>query len=117
MKTTIAATLIALSLAGCSSSVVKPDNDPIVAQLQNQSVDYVQQKLGLPNRRENTPSGAMVWTYFDKKHGIAANDCSVTLSIRDNKVEHVLVDTHRPSLLSLMASSCDDIRKSLASNN
>lgn len=117
MKTSIAASIIALTLAGCSSSVVKPQDDPIVTELTGKNINYVQKKLGLPNQRQDTPSGAMVWVYLDKKKGFTANECRVTLSIRNELVENVVIDTDNQSLLSLVSSSCKDIRKQLASNS
>src|SRR5690606_33569232 len=70
MKTSIAAATAALLLAGCSSSVLQSKEDPIITELTGKSADYVQSKLGLPNRRADTRSGAMVWTYFDKQKGM-----------------------------------------------
>lgn len=113
MKTSIAAATAALLLAGCSSSVLQSKEDPIVTELTGKSVDYVQTKLGLPNRRTDTRSGAMVWVYLDNQRGMAAKSCEVTLNIRDAKVESVIVSTDNQSLLSSVASGCQDIRKTL----
>lgn len=117
MKTSIAATLVALILAGCSSSVLQSKDDPIITELQGKSADYVQSKLGLPNRRSETRSGAQIWTYLDKRKGMAAKLCEVTLSIRNAKVESVIISTDNPSLLSSMVSGCNDIRKSLTGHS
>ena len=117
MKTSIVATSVALLLAGCSSSVLQFNSeDPIVTELQGKSADYVQSKLGLPNRRSDTRSGAMIWIYLDKNKGMAANNCEVTLSIRNSQVESVVISTENASLLSYVSSSCDDIRKTLTTN-
>lgn len=113
MKTSIAATLVALTLAGCSSSVLQSKEDPIITELQGKSADYVQSKLGLPNRRSDTRSGAMVWVYLDKQKGMTAKQCEVTVNIRDAKVESVVISTDNASLMSIMSSGCSDIRKSL----
>lgn len=113
MKTSIAAATAALLLAGCSSSVLQSKEDPIITELTGKSVDYVQSKLGLPNRRTDTRSGAMVWVYLDKQRGLAAKECEVTLNIRDSKVESVVISTDNQSLLSSVATGCKDIRKTL----
>jgi len=113
MKTSIAAATAALLLAGCSSSVQLFGEDPIVTELSGKSVDYVQNKLGLPNRRTDTRSGAMVWVYLDKEKGMSAKQCEVTLNIRDAKVESVIVSTENSSLLSSVSAGCNEIRKTL----
>ena len=117
MKTSIAAVSAALLLAGCSTSLPWSSEDPIVTALQGQSADYVQSKLGLPNRRTDTRSGAMVWTYTDKQKGIAANECEVTLSIRNQKVESVVIQTDEKSLMSYVSSSCESIRDTLTKHS
>lgn len=118
MKTSIAAATAALLLAGCSSSALQFNKeDPIITELTGKSADYVQNKLGLPNRRADTRSGAMVWTYFDKQKGMTAKQCEVTLNIRDNKVESVVVSTENSSLLSTISTGCKDIRKSLTGHS
>lgn len=113
MKTLIALTAAAALLSGCSSSVVAPQDDPIVSDLTGKPLVYVEKKLGLPNKRSETRSGAMIWIYLDKQKGMAANTCTVTLSIRHDVIENVAVDSDSQSLLSLVSSSCDNIRKSL----
>ncbi|AUM13404.1 hypothetical protein [Ketobacter alkanivorans] len=113
MKTLIAFATAAVLLAGCSSSVVEPQDDPIVADLTGKPIAYVEKKLGLPNKRSETRSGAMIWIYLDKQKGMAANECTVTLSIRNNKIENVAVDRDAQSLLSMVGSSCKTIRKNL----
>lgn len=113
MKTSIVATTVALLLAGCSSSVLQTSDDPIITELQGKSPDFVQSKLGLPNRRSETRSGAMIWIYLDKEKGMAANQCEVTLSIRNAQVESVVISTENSSLLSFVSKSCDNIRKTL----
>lgn len=113
MKTLIAFAASAALLAGCSSSVVAPQDDPIVSDLTGKPLVYVEKKLGLPNKRSETRSGAMIWIYLDKQKGMAANECSVTLSIRNDVVENVAVDSDGQSLMSLMSDSCKNIRKSL----
>lgn len=107
------ATLAAL-LGGCSSSSIIPtQEDPIITELKGKNTDFVTNKLGLPNQREETRSGAMVWIYLEKEKGMTANECTVTLSIRSNSVESVVISTDRRSLLSAVTSSCEGIRKSL----
>ena len=117
MKTSIAAATAALLLAGCSSSVQLFKEDPIITELTGKSADYVQTKLGLPNRRDETRSGGMVWVYLDKQKGMTAKQCEVTLNIRDNKVESVVISTDNESLLSTVSSGCNDIRKSLTGHS
>lgn len=117
MKTLIALTAAGILLSGCSSSVVEPQNDPIVTDLTGKPVDYVEKKLGLPNKREETRSGAMVWVYLDREKGVAAKECSVTLSIRNDVIENVVVSSNEESLFSIMSSSCSRIRKDLGLNS
>lgn len=117
MKTSIAAATAALLLAGCSSSVLQFKEDPIITELTGKSVDYVQTKLGLPNRRDETRSGGMVWVYLDKQKGMTAKQCEVTLNIRDAKVESVVISTDNQSLLSTVSSGCKDIRKTLTGHS
>ncbi len=119
MKTSIAAAAVALTLAGCSSapSAPKLQDDPIVTSLKGQTSGYVQKTLGLPNERSELPSGAMVWVYKDNQKGMTANQCKVTLSIRNDSVESVVISTDRQSLLSVLASSCDSIRKAVTQHS
>lgn len=112
MKALIPFAAATVLLTGCSSNSVQQD-DPIVETLKGQPVNFAEKKLGLPNKRSETRSGAMVWVYLDKKKGMGANHCTVTLSIRNDVIENVAVDTDQQSLLSLMSSSCAEIRKSL----
>ncbi|MGB3619991.1 hypothetical protein FT643_06470 [Ketobacter sp. MCCC 1A13808] len=119
MKTPIALAWIAIAgigmLTGCSNPVTKQQDDPIVTTLMGQPSSFAEQKLGLPNRRNETKSGAEIWEYLDKQKGMAAKDCSVTLSIRNDVIENVIVNSNGQSLLSLASSSCKRIRSSLAS--
>lgn len=121
MKTLTALGSIAVSttllLTGCSSSVIDSQDDPIIETLKGQPVAFAEKALGLPNNRSETKSGAEVWVYRDKKKGMSANECTVTLSIRNNVIENVAVDTDDQSLLSMVGSSCDQIRKSLGVNS
>lgn len=117
MKTLIALTTAGILLSGCSSSVVDPQDDPIVTDLTGKPVNYVEKKLGLPNKRDETRSGAMVWVYLDKEKGISAKECSVTLSIRNDVIENVVVASDDESLFSLMSSACSRIRKDLGLNS
>ena len=93
MKTLSALAATAVLLTGCSSSVVDPQDDPIVTDLTGKPTAYVQKKLGLPNKRNETRSGAMVWIYVDREKGMSANECTVTLSIRNDVVENVAIAT------------------------
>jgi hypothetical protein len=113
MKTLIALTTTAILLSGCSSSVIEPKDDPIVQDLTGKPVAYVEKKLGLPNKRSETKSGAMVWVYLDKQKGMSANECTVTLSIRNDIIESVAIATDDQSLMSMVTSSCKRIRKTL----
>ena len=113
MKTSIAVATATLLLAGCSSSAPLFGEDPIVSELTGKSADYAQSRLGLPNRRSESRSGAMMWVYVDRQKGMTARECEVTLNIRNGKIENVLVSTQNQSLLSSMTSSCDNIRNSL----
>lgn len=113
MKTAILTAGLIL-LAGCSAiPQLGPTEDPIVGALQGQNTDFVQKKLGLPNQRQDLPSGAMVWIYLDKVKGMTANECRVTLSIRNNSVESVVIATEQQSLLSTVVNTCDNIRKAI----
>lgn len=103
--------LESLSLA---ESPTKPQEDIIVEKLTGQPIGYVQEKLGLPNRRSDLPTGAMIWTYTDNEKGLNANQCKVALSIRDGKVQRVSIETHSESLFSAVSTSCARIRKNLS---
>lgn len=113
MKTLLALATAGFLLSGCSSSVVEPQDDPIVTNLTGKPVAYAEKKLGLPNKRSETRSGAMIWIYLDKQKGMAANECTVTLSIRNNTIENVAVDSDAQSLMSMVSNSCKTIRKNL----
>jgi len=113
MKTILALAAVGMLLSGCSSSVVNPQDDPIVQDLTGKSLNYVEKKLGLPNKRSETRSGAMIWVYLDRDKGMAAKECSVTLSIRNDVIENVVVATDDQSLLSMVSGSCERIRKNL----
>lgn len=118
MKTSIVIATLALLLAGCStSSTPKSQDDPIVKALMNQTSGFVEIKLGLPNQREETRSGAEVWTYLDTRKGLAANECRVILTMRNKTVENVVVSTDSQSMLSVLVSSCDHIRKTLGTDS
>jgi hypothetical protein len=102
-----------LLISACSSNVVKPQDDPIVTTLTGKPVAYVQGKLGLPNRRNDLATGAMVWVYFDNDKGGSERECQVAVSIRGGIVENVHITTSNPSLLSYAATPCQRIRKQL----
>lgn len=112
MKTPFALILTATLLSGCSM-IAPQKEDPIITELKGQPMTLVELKLGLPNQRSNTKSGAMVWVYLDRKKGISANECTVTLTIRNETVESVVIDTEYKSLLSSVSESCKHIRKTL----
>lgn len=101
----------ALSLA---ESPTKKQDDIIVDRLEGQPIAFVQEKLGLPNRRNELPTGAMIWTYTDNEKGLNANECKVALSIRDGIVQRVSIETKSESLFSAISSSCARIRKNLS---
>lgn len=103
-------------MSACSSNVVKPQNDPIVTALKGKPVAYVQGKLGLPNRRNDLATGAMVWIYFDNDRGGSERECQVALSIRGGVVENVHITTNSPSLISYASTACQRIRKELAAS-
>ncbi len=117
MKTRIALAWFAIAgsglLSGCSSSVTKPQDDPIVSTLTGQPSTFAEQKLGLPNKRNETKSGAQVWEYLDGEKGMMATDCSVTLSIRNDVIEHVFISSEKHSLVSTLATPCKNIRAAL----
>lgn len=114
MKTLFPLTMAALLVTGCSStSVPDKQNDPIVDALTGKPPTYVEQKLGLPQKREDTRSGSMVWIYIDNEKGADAKGCTVTLSIRNDKVEHVVVDAENESLFSVVTGKCQRIRADL----
>lgn len=110
----IAAAFATLLLTGCAGLPEMPSfssPDPIIANLMGKSVNYVEGRLGLPNRRTDSPSGSMVWTYLDNEKGAAAKACEVSLSIRDGVVEHVYISRQNKSLASYVTSACDRIRE------
>ena len=114
MKCLVHVITLAALLGGCSSSSVIPtQEDPIITELKGKNTDFVTQKLGLPNQREETHSGGMVWIYIEKVKGMATNECTVTLSIRQNNVESVVIKSDKPSLMSAISSGCDHIRETL----
>lgn len=100
-------------ISACSSNVVQPQDDPIVTTLTGKPVNFVQSKLGLPNRRNDLATGAMVWIYFDNDKD-SKLECQVALSIRDGVVENVHVTTNNPSLISYAVTACSRIRTELA---
>ena len=112
----LAAAITTLMLSGCAS-IEMPDMpsfntpDPIVGSLIGKPVAFVEGKLGLPNRRNDSPSGAMVWTYLDNEKGATAKQCEVSLSIRDGVVENVYISRSNKSLVSFATSACDRIRE------
>ncbi|CBL43728.1 hypothetical protein HDN1F_01450 [gamma proteobacterium HdN1] len=95
-------------------SPTERQDDPIVSALEGQPVAFVQEKLGLPNQRDDLPTGAMIWVYNDDAKGLNANSCKVSLSIRDGIVQRVSIQTHSASLVSAALSSCNRIRKDLS---
>ncbi|MDX1694244.1 MAG: hypothetical protein R3208_10790 [Ketobacteraceae bacterium] len=110
----LAAAMSALLLAGCSSMPSMPslgEPDPIISNLMGKPVTFVEGRLGLPNRRTDSPSGSMVWTYLDNEKGATAKACEVSLSIRDGVVEHVYISRQNKSLMSFVTSACDRIRE------
>jgi len=113
MKTFLSLAMAALFLTGCTTAATSKQNDPIVKQLMGKPTSYLEQKLGLPNKRNETMSGAMVWVYLDDVSGMDKKSCTVTLSIRNETVEHVVVDAEGQSLFSLVTGSCPRIRKNL----
>lgn len=124
---TISAFVTVLGLnAGCSMMPNSMDSlslapsptarqkDVIVDKLEGQPIGFVQEKLGLPNRRNDLPTGATIWTYTDNEKGLNANECKVALSIRDGVVQRVSIETKSESLFSAVSTSCARIRKSLS---
>lgn len=112
----LAAAFSTLLLAGCSGMPSMPampsfsEPDPIVTTLMGKPVAFVEGRLGLPNRRTDSPTGSMVWTYLDNEKGATAKACEVSLSIRDGVVEHVYISRQNKSLVSFVTSACDRIR-------
>ena len=119
----LAAALSTVLLAGCSSLPSMPsmpsfgEPDPIVSGLIGKPVTYVEGRLGLPNRRSDSPTGAMVWTYLDNEKGATAKACEVSLSIRDGIVENVYISRQNKSLVSFVTSACDRIREEVATKS
>lgn len=87
------------------------EEDPIITTLTGKNVEFVQSHLGLPHQRKDAESGAMVWVYLDNEKGNSAKDCSVTLSIRNNKVENVYLQRANRSLMGYVSEGCERIRK------
>lgn len=116
----IAAALSTLLLAGCSSLPSMPSfstPDPIISSLMGKPVTFVEGRLGLPNRRSDSPTGSMVWTYLDNEKGATAKACEVSLSIRDGVVEHVYISRQNKSLMSYVTSGCDRIREEVVASS
>lgn len=116
----LAAAFSTLLLAGCSSMPSMPDfggPDPIVSTLKGKPVAFVEGRLGLPNRRTDSPTGSMVWTYLDNEKGATAKACEVSLSIRDGVVEHVYISRQNKSLMAYVTSACDRIRNEVIANS
>lgn len=108
-------TAVSLSLlAGCiARPVTDQQDDPIVKALTGQSSGYAKEKLGLPNVNKVVASGATVWIYRDVERGMAANECKVSLSIRNDKIERVTVSSEALSLFSAAFTPCEHIRAKL----
>lgn len=125
MKPQVIAAVLSSSLllAGCSSMPELPSMpslsspDPIVSTLMGKPVGFVEGRLGLPNRRTDSPTGSMVWTYLDNEKGATAKACEVTLSIRDGVVEQVYISRQNKSLVSYVSSACDRIRDDVTKNS
>ena len=109
----IALLLSLFLLTACSTTVLNPWDDPIAKNLTGKSVAFVKTRLGLPNRRAESSSGAMVWTYIDRDKNLSTNECRVSLAIRNDVVEKVSITTKSQSLATLMTSFCSNIRKNL----
>ena len=109
----IALLLSMFLLTACPTTALNPWDDPIAKNLTGKSVDFVKTRLGLPNRRAESSSGAMVWTYIDRDKNLYANECRVSLAIRNNVVEKVSITTRAQSLATLITSFCNEIRKNL----
>ncbi len=105
--------IMATITSACATSEIKPQDDPIVLQLTGKSVDFVTKRLGLPNRRKDLATGAMIWTYFDNEKGLSKKSCSVSISIRNGIIERVYVTRENQSLVSVVTSACPRIRESL----
>ena len=73
--------------------------------------------MGLPNKRHDTKSGAMVWVYIDKQKGFTAKECNVTLSIRNDTVENVVISTENKSLMSSLTDACAYLRDKVTRPN
>lgn len=99
-------------LTGCAQqSVMTPKDDPIVTALKGKPQSYVEQRLGLPHKRKDMPTGTTVWTYIDNEKGMNAHHCEVRVSIRNETIEHVDVLTSYSSLFAMGFESCDHIRQ------
>lgn len=105
---------ISMESLSLAESPTKKQDDIIVEKLEGQPVAFVQERLGLPNRRNDLPTGAMIWTYTDNEKGLNANQCKVALSIRDGVVQRVSIETKSESLFSAITTSCARIRKNLS---
>jgi len=127
---TVTVSLLLMTLMGCETAntmlsryapmlpmatptALLPDDDVIITQLTGQSADYVKNLLGLPNRRDEAYQNLMVWTYIDKEQGIKAIQCEISISIRNNVVEHVAINAARTTMASLMAKPCNDLRQKI----
>lgn len=115
MKTSfLAAALGAAALiSGCATPVTEKQQDPIVDVLTGKPTAWLQSHLGLPNEREEYGKNSMLWVYQDNQRGSMATSCRVSVSIRNNTVERVAIDSERHSLASLAATPCQALRKSV----
>lgn len=102
-----------IALLGTSGCSLLSGEDPIFTELKGKKSGYVKSKLGLPHQREDSPSGAMVWTYLDNKKGTTAKTCSVSIAFRNDIVENVYMNRRNKSLVSYASSGCERIREDL----
>lgn len=115
MKTTLLAAALgaAALISGCATPVTQQQKDPIVDTLTGKPTAWLQTHLGLPNEREDYNNNSMLWVYRDNNNGTLATSCRVSVSIRNNTVERVAIDTKRHSLVSLAGTPCQELRKSV----
>ena len=105
--------LCSVSIGDCVNPAIKEQSDDIISILTGKPVAFVKTRLGLPNRRNELASGAKTWVYFDNSKGMAAKNCKVSLSIRDDMIERVNVSTSNKSFASFLSQGCERIRKEI----
>lgn len=119
------AIVCSIILSGCASQAPQKSaqlsesntvsvNDAIVEILTGKPVSFLTSRLGLPNRRNESDSGVTSWVYIDNQKGVLAKGCQISLTIKNDVVEHVNIETVNNSLASMLNRGCRRIRKDIS---